>query len=507
ALSSIYFGYQDGDFFFVRRLFDDAERDALKAPPGTNYMVQSIERGARGGEGRGTYLYLDASLQVLRQDDRPDYVGAYDPRSRDWFKDALGAPSLIRTSPYVFFSNRKVGMTLAARANNGYGVVGVDILLETLGASLARQKVTPGTQIALVDPQGFVIAHEDVAKLVTVPDTPDARPALTRIGDLGVPILSQLAGVIPGLKDGKPHHARMQLDGEDWRVTINPVQLDNTPPLYLINAIPDRELLAAAIKLRSTSLLIIALIILISIPLTWFAARTIARPLRALLGEAESIRHFEFSQPVLVHSMVLEVDELAATMDGMKRTIRRFIDISAAVAAEEDFERLLPMLLRETLAAADADGGVLYLADEQNLLPATAGGEDGAEQKGTLPVVAMDGAGPLLQAALQDSTAHAGVLQEADMACLGLGTMVATIGATHGIAVPLLNRRHQLVGAIMLLRRNAIEDSQLSFVQALSGSAASSLETRELIKAQKDLFEAFIQLLAGAIDAKSPYTG
>ena len=34
-----------------------------------------------------------------------------------------------------------------------------------------------------------------------------------------------------------------------------------------------------------------------------------------------------------------------------------------------------------------------------------------------------------------------------------------------------------------------------------------SLESKELIKAQKMLFEAFIQLIAGAIDAKSPYTG
>jgi response regulator RpfG family c-di-GMP phosphodiesterase len=34
-----------------------------------------------------------------------------------------------------------------------------------------------------------------------------------------------------------------------------------------------------------------------------------------------------------------------------------------------------------------------------------------------------------------------------------------------------------------------------------------SLENKELIKAQKMLFEAFIKLIAGAIDAKSPYTG
>ncbi|HRE18935.1 MAG TPA: HD domain-containing phosphohydrolase, partial [Rhodocyclaceae bacterium] len=53
----------------------------------------------------------------------------------------------------------------------------------------------------------------------------------------------------------------------------------------------------------------------------------------------------------------------------------------------------------------------------------------------------------------------------------------------------------------------ATDDSRLSFVQALSGSAAVSLESKALIKAQKDLFEAFIQLIAAAIDAKSPYTG
>ena len=42
---------------------------------------------------------------------------------------------------------------------------------------------------------------------------------------------------------------------------------------------------------------------------------------------------------------------------------------------------------------------------------------------------------------------------------------------------------------------------------APSGAMASSLETRELIKAQKELFRSFVQLIAVAIDAKSPYTG
>jgi hypothetical protein len=54
-------------------------------------------------------------------------------------------------------------------------------------------------------------------------------------------------------------------------------------------------------------------------------------------------------------------------MDSMKRTIRRFLDINMAMSSEKNFDRLLPRLLGETLSAADADAGILYLADNDML--------------------------------------------------------------------------------------------------------------------------------------------
>jgi HD-GYP domain-containing protein (c-di-GMP phosphodiesterase class II)/HAMP domain-containing protein len=506
ALSSIYVGYGNGDFFFVRRLLSAAERAAPGVPPGTVYLVQSIERGD-GPRGRGAYLYLDRSLRVLRRDDRPEYVAAYDPRTRGWYGDALQTPSLVRTAPYLFFSNRKVGMTLAARAGTGPGVIGADILLETLGERLQRQKVTPGTQLALVDADGYLIAHEDVRQLVTVPEGADAQPRLTRIADLRLPVLPQLAGRIASLSSPEGRRLRMHADNADWQVEIHPMQFQGARPLYLVSAIPEQELFAAANKMRSSALLITVVIIVLAMPLTWFTARVIARPLRELADEAEAIRRFEFSRHVQVRSMIKEVDELGVTMDGMKRAIRRFLDISAAVAAEKDFDRLLPMLLGETLAAADADAGVLYLVDDGSLIPAAARMADGADLQQALPSLALSDPGPLLDNALRDGAAHAGALQHDDLARNGLGGLTTELGAQQAVAVPLLNRQQQLVGVMLLLRRTAIEDTQLSFVRALSGSAASSLETRELIKVQKELFEAFIQMIAGAIDAKSPYTG
>ena len=51
------------------------------------------------------------------------------------------------------------------------------------------------------------------------------------------------------------------------------------------------------------------------------------------------------------------------------------------------------------------------------------------------------------------------------------------------------------------------QNDQVAFISALSGFAAVSLESRQLLMMQKELLDAFIKLIAGAIDAKSPYTG
>ncbi|VVN42193.1 hypothetical protein PS624_05485 [Pseudomonas fluorescens] len=52
-----------------------------------------------------------------------------------------------------------------------------------------------------------------------------------------------------------------------------------------------------------------------------------------------------------------------------------------------------------------------------------------------------------------------------------------------------------------------LRPDRIAFLQAVSGAAAVSIESQRLQARQKQLLDAFIQLLAGAIDAKSPYTG
>src|SRR5574343_377865 len=103
ASASVYLGYPNGDFFSVRRLHDQSEREQFQAPPQAHYMVRSVERS--GGAPRGRQIYLDARLQVLRELNVPDYARSYDPRQRSWYRQAQSRNEVHVTDPYLFYTD------------------------------------------------------------------------------------------------------------------------------------------------------------------------------------------------------------------------------------------------------------------------------------------------------------------------------------------------------------------------------------------------------------------
>ena len=68
----------------------------------------------------------------------------------------------------------------------------------------------------------------------------------------------------------------------------------------------------------------------------------------------------------------------------------------------------------------------------------------------------------------------------------------------------------ELIGCLLLILPDCAPRelaSRISLIEALAGMSASAIENQRLLEEQKQLLEAFIELIAGAIDAKSPYTG
>ena len=490
-LAAIYVGHESGDFFLVRPLRDDEARRRFRAVAGAAFLVQSSTPAQ--GPVPGRFIYLDAGLNVLQDEARPEY--RFDPRTRDWYRRALESAEPIRTDPYVFFTTREVGTTVAQRAADGRSVVGVDITLQELSRRLAERRATPSARMALVDHDGRVIAFPESDRLIR---SEGDAVHLARLDELGDPVLSAL---FVRARAGE-QSAQMRADGRDWLGVARPVQADEGEPLTLLFTAPRDEILSDARRLLRQQLLVGVLLLGLAVSLVWLLARHISRPLEDLAHEAREIRGFEFGERPRVGSWVTEVDDLGDAMGAMRDTIRQFLETSAGVAAERELDHLLERVIEDTVRTAGARGGALYLADDaSDALTRAVRRTDAQEDAETrFPErLAADASHPCRRAA--------------DTRAAVIAPLPGPRPATT-LAVPLITRTQDLVGVLGLRLEGDLgpgpdgeRNPRVAFAEALSSVAAVAIETRHLIHAQKALLDSFIQVVAAAIDAKSPYTG
>jgi HD-GYP domain-containing protein (c-di-GMP phosphodiesterase class II) len=513
SLSSIYVGYDNGDFFSFRRINPSEKKlFGMEVPAGATFLVRRIGLGPREDN---VFIFLTETLQALKT--VQGAVNTYDPRLRGWYGTALATPEQVQTKPYLFFSTGDPGITIARRTDDRRAVVGADMAFDNLSALLSKQVITPSAKLALIDDNMMVLAYGNPELMRRTRAQLGVTGAMT-LGDVGGKQFSGVAAKIGARAFNVPFATNV--DGHVWSARVMPVQL-GTEPLYLAFSVPDDELLANADRMLRRGLIVTLFLLLAAIPVAGVVAWRLGLPLRQLARGAKALQDFDFSHPIQVQSRIREIDTLICSMNETRTTMKRFTDISVALAAEQNFDRLLERILNETISIARADTGILYLLDDEHklALPQLVKWADGREHKSVPPpmldIFLPKNAGNQLCQTLTTGTKQ---IKNADTASLlndgadWLGRVPAHLPARlHMLAtIPLKNRRDEVIGAILLIgpvKDSGTETHLFAFLEALSGTAAISIESKQLIKTQHDLLEAMIQIIAGAIDAKSPYTG
>ena len=507
ALSALYLADNPGNFFQVRPLRDAASRASQKAPPHAAYEAWSVQRSGQTAGAVSQRLFFDESLTLLSQLSNPHEI--YDPRARSWFIPSHSPINESTTSPYLFFSTDEIGTTLSRRSS-AKTMIAADLTLSELSSTLSKHLITPNTQIVLFDNDGQAVAYPDASKLLT---------------GLGSTQLSKVTSLNPALKllitQGIDANQRLDDGQRQWIVSLAKVDDGGSNGLQLALMVPEDELLADAYRLRWEGTLVTLAMLLLCLPLGWLTSRLLVKPLKELVQEANAIRRFDFNYPIQQQSPVLEIDQLAASMQRMKETLASFFEITASLSAHTRFEPLLQSVLVEMTKIGQAQAGLIYLTENDNT---------NLELKGLI----IDGQAQSLSflahslinpqddqvpswlrtlSAGQDSVVCALSLEQA-------GDLLPVMQALdsqsiHVIGIRLHNRHSETVGVLALILNNSDASSdqeplsaeRIAFIKAVSGAAAVSIESQRLQERQKQLLKAFIQLLAGAIDAKSPYTG
>ncbi|MDY0883340.1 HD domain-containing phosphohydrolase [Dongia soli] len=516
-IDALFVGYPNGEFILFRPLRNETERRRFSITGDATILAQSITDDGTG-QMIGEYRLYDRQNRLLKTESRPEYV--FDPRMRPWYQEAATQDGVITTPPYVFFTNEAIGMTLARRSLTGGAVLGLDIKLISIATELSRMRITPSTELALVDQQGQVVAYRDMLQMIIRPAHSEIR--LARIDELNVPALQQANKL--SLRDNQKSRATVVSNGRTWQIIKSPLEVRPGRTLSLLIGIPDDEFFAAARHVVWRQTIIAGVLILLAIPAAWFITKRMVKPLRILARETMKIESFDFSSDIKIRSHIGEIDDLGRSLDRMKRTIRKFLKIGTALAAEPKFKPLLDRVLQEAVDLVRSDGGAIYMIseDRQMLIPEVIRWHDrelfSAEQLSQpLP---LDGPAICINLAealeTKDIRTVERPLNEDELTALGLHGFVHRLQALRVllIIVPLLDRNQAPLGALMLIKAISHENEQfdagerlLKLVHAVSGSASVAIQNKLLLEAQRKLIDALIKLVAGAIDAKSAYTG
>ena len=512
---ALYVGYPNGEFILFRPLRGGPGQARLKAPDGATFLVQSVSQDSVGAMS-GEFRFYDAHRRLLEARFDPRYL--FDPRERPWYRQAMESDRYIITEPYIFFTTKSVGATMATRSANGAVVVGVDITLQSIADEINDLRATPSTELALIDQRGQIIGYRDPSRMIK--PRQDGTLRLVSLDEIDVPVLRQASKHL----NEKDTVTELQADGRDWRVSFSEIPIQDTEKLILVSAIPNDELFAGAriVVLRQIGLA--AVILILFIPVVWLGTRQLVRPLNRLAKETKAIAGFDFSRTIKLKTMVSEVADLGGSLDMMKGTIRRFLEIGHALTAERDLHSLLDRVLREAVDLVESDGGAIYLLNEEErrLVPEIVRwrGDLVGEQQHYLHAIPLQGTGvqediaAILRAGKIEMIERRLDYDELDI--LGLRELVNQEQAIRMAlsVVPLVNRNQEVLGTLILInaihlgeKEWKISDRLMELVRAVSGSAGVAIENNLLLQAQKDLMNALIKLIAGAIDAKSSYTG
>ena len=242
--------------------------------------------------------------------------------------------------------------------------------------------------------------------------------------------------------------------------------------------------------------------------------------------DKEAVGTHQFSSDenlnTLLNSVIDEVSNYAERLGGQ---IKKMSDIGRALSGVQDLNTLLEMIVDQARNFTNADAGTLYIVEDNTLrfqivqndsLKIRMGGKSG--ESIPFPPVELKESNVSAFVALKGVSVNIPDVYDTDLFDFtGPKKFDQSTGyrSKSMLVVPLRNHENDVIGVLQLLNAtNPITNEVIAFSQdyenlseSLASQAAVSITNAKLIANMTELFEAFVKVMATAIDEKSPVTG
>ncbi|WP_325893382.1 HD domain-containing phosphohydrolase [Grimontia sp. NTOU-MAR1] len=486
---SVYVGYPNESSAFIRSTKLDFMKEQFSTPENSHIMVDINSK-----VGHQIRTHYDGNLKTIRID--TDLI-SYKPTQRPWYKAAPEDGSIHVTDPYFYLFIQRMGITLTRKFAKINGVLAVDITLDSLNKFLYSLVDTEETQLMLLDDHKSVFAHTGF-----LPDSSSGMNQRMYLEAMSASPFNHLFKT----SDWEESNTTIHHNGEKWALNLVRISFGGERGLWLAKTIPERLMIKSALEARNNQITISMFGLLIGTFMVLWASKRIANPLKVLVDETQKIRRLDFSSVSTPTSKIVEVRELSESVHMMSETIQNFLQTLHRVSNSSNFDSLMADIALHCQQTSGADYVMLWTHSSEShdklTLTAQYPCQTEANQIDLLKLLADS---PDMEKALQGQHFLSFKPSSSD---IERGLLPDSL--KHAWLVPLYNRDKDCVGYVLMGFNGCPgndQDDKLQFIRQFLGFASLIKENWDRVAAQKQLFKSFIEMMASAIDTKSPYTG
>ncbi|NOI81112.1 HD domain-containing protein [Vibrio tubiashii] len=482
------FYYPSGDFFSVMRIRDPVMRQRIAASASARYVLTVSND-------------LSSQIQIMSQELKVLETRPNDKRilykTSSWFEQANQSTNLI-SKPLLLPGPESLGLKIYRQSSSGV-IISADVLLDDLRRSLSDTLTNDSSLRVLYNDAGQILALSDSAQPPT-----SSQGVITHIEM----VTNQ---VVPHAIEENAERGQLgefEYNNEQWIgqiVTIRPL---NSEHVHLLMASKANALFNKGALIKQQTLYGSLLVLILMIPMIYVISKFISKPIQRATEKAKDIEGFKLDSGALERSVIREIQQLNDAQMSTQTTIRQFVSLTHKIAREDNLDDMLSMVCREVAQAVEAQGVLLYLLDTEVkcLVPSMLWCDQGNSSDISASPIPVSEATRFVREIFVAKQTATFTVDEVPHLKLPL-----FYDRCEVICIPIKGRSGEVVGSLGLLYPYANASRHYAqyadYLQTLLGFTSVAIETHDMLDTQKALLDSFIQVFAGSLDKKSPYTG
>jgi len=308
---NIYYAKKDGTFLMLSR--DNTQKDIF-------HLKHIVHKDKK----RIVFLKkLDKKGKELSQ--KIALNDTYNPFLRPWYVQSKKNLHSIWTSPYIFFSSKKQGISAASplisQKNNFLGSVGVDISTKDLSVFLSTLDFGSSGKIAIFDTKKRIIAS-NINK-----NTPATQEKLTNLQDLHDSTLNDFLKKLTNkeslLKLHKQRFLTLSTSNKIFHAIFSPITIQNSK--WIIGIYLCEQSYLGGIKHTQKINIYLAIIIgMIFLLIGYPLAKSISKPISQMHNLANELQLHHLDMPRFPPSILKEINDSSKVFHELKNEIIKF---------------------------------------------------------------------------------------------------------------------------------------------------------------------------------------